>query len=156
VFDADQKEDVMYTSTRTRSFVSRLVVTAAFLLLVASAMSASAFAGGEPKNEWPFTRHVATRSVQSTGNAAATTVGQGEAKNELPFTRPVAVYPDQLGAGEQKNELPFTATVVGEPPASTSGLDWLDALLVGTVVGSLAIGGSAVLLLTRREVPRAA
>lgn len=142
----------MHTSTPHSPY--RFVVSAVSMLLVATVLSASAFASGEPKNEWPFTRQVATRSVQSTDVTRAV-IGQGEPKNELPFTRPVA-QSDQLGAGEQKNELPFTANVVSDPPTPSSGLDWFDALLMGTVVGALALAGSAVLLLTRAEVPRTA
>ena len=64
------------------------IVTAA--LIVAGSLVPVALAGGEPKNEWPFTRPVGDRTtayvqVQASENA----VGVGEAKNELPFTRPV-------------------------------------------------------------------
>lgn len=65
------------------------VVLWVFLALVATAMIAqAAFAGGEPKNQAPFTRLVGDRTPQSsTRLAPPEAAAQGESKNELPFTR---------------------------------------------------------------------
>ena len=61
------------------------VATAA--LIVAGALSPVALAGGEPKNEWPFTRAVADRALtQVQGSGAQVAVGLGEPKNQPPFT----------------------------------------------------------------------
>jgi hypothetical protein len=128
------------------------VATAA--LIVAGALSPVALAGGEPKNEWPFTRAVADRSLtQVQGSGSQALVGQGEPKNQLPFTRPVAgaaggTTAQSLG-GEAKNDLPFTqiveAPVVG---GSDGGFDWGDAGIgaaAGLGIAALVAGG---LLLT--------
>src|SRR6476469_1009415 len=90
------------------------VATAA--LIVAGALSPVALAAGEPKNDWPFTRAVADRSLtQVQGSGTQAVVGQGEAKNQPPFTRPIAgaslgTTAQRLG-GEAKNDLPFTQVV---------------------------------------------
>lgn len=125
-------------------------------LIVAGALSPVALAGGEPKNEWPFTRAVADRSlsqVQVTGSQAV--VGQGESKNQLPFTRPVATGEGgriaQSVGGEAKNDLPFTQAV--ESPVTggaDGGFDWGDAgigVAAGAGIAALIGGG---LLLTHR------
>ena len=122
-------------------------------LIVAGALSPVALAG-EPKNEWPFTRAVADRSLsQVTGSHAV--VGQGESKNQLPFTRPVATGEGgriaQSVAGEAKNDLPFTQAV--ESPVTggaDGGFDWGDAgigVAAGAGIAALIGGG---LLLTHR------
>ncbi|HWJ31709.1 MAG TPA: hypothetical protein VNR59_05155 [Gaiellaceae bacterium] len=104
------------------------------IVIVASAVLAqAALASGEPKNQSPFNRQIAVRTVQSTVLAQPTvaTGGLGEAKNELPFTRQVAVVPVDTSdvvsrylAGHQalsrvqaeaKNELPFTRQVAVVP-----------------------------------------
>jgi len=69
-------------------------------LMVASVFAASASAGGEPKNQWPFTRPVGDRGTQAATPSRTTVdpVIQGEPKNEPPFTRPVTVVV-KSGAG---------------------------------------------------------
>jgi hypothetical protein len=65
------------------------IATAA--LIAAGALSPVALAGGEPKNDWPFTRGVVDRApahVQRSDTQAV--VGVGEPKNQWPFTRPIA------------------------------------------------------------------
>ena len=76
----------------THSKIQRLasnVVLWVCLALVATAMIAqAAFAGGEPKNQAPFTRHVGDRTTQNSNRLVpAASIPQGESKNELPFTR---------------------------------------------------------------------
>lgn len=147
----------MHTSTTIHTLLARRLAPATCLLLVAAALPSLAYAGGEPKNELPFTRHVGNRAVQIVSNPAQTvTSGHGEPKNELPFTRRISAYPDRITGGEQKNEVPFTATVEPAPPASDSWFGWIDGVLVGVVVISLVIAGTGVRHLTRREVPRTA
>jgi len=146
----------MTISTTIRRLVSRRLACAACLVLLAAALPATALAGGEPKNEWPFTRHVDVRTVQAADQVASATAGtHGEPKNELPFTRPAGVYA-QIIAGEQKNQLPFTATVANTPSASGRSFDGVDAALLVVVVVSLAIAGAGLRLLTRHEAPRTA
>jgi hypothetical protein len=85
------------------------VATAA--LIVAGALSPVALAGGEPKNDWPFTTAVHVRVDRTTAQAQVADVA-GEPKNQLPFTRPVAggsVSASSGLVGEAKNDLPFTA-----------------------------------------------
>ena len=56
----------------------------------ATVFAHAALAGGEPKNQPPFTRLVAAqRSVEAAAGAVHTD-GRGEPKNHLPFTRLVA------------------------------------------------------------------
>lgn len=58
---------------------------------VASAVTAvPALAGGEPKNQVPFTRIAVARALTqqlTLANARTSVRIRGEAKNELPFTR---------------------------------------------------------------------
>lgn len=123
------------------------VATAA--LIVAGALSPVALAGGEPKNEPPFTRAVAAGSLtQAQGSEVV--VGQGEPKNQPPFNRPVAgasggTTAQRLG-GEAKNGLPFTRVV--ESPVvvggSGDGFDWGDAgigVAAGLGIAALVAGG---------------
>jgi nitric oxide reductase large subunit len=61
------------------------------LLVVATAAAVSvqgALASGEPKNEPPFTRQVASRTVEVVKTKASIEI-RGESKNERPFTRRV-------------------------------------------------------------------
>lgn len=59
-------------------------------LAAAAVLAQGALAGGEPKNQPPFTRTVDTRALQGATNAAKRLAIHGEAKNELPFTRMVS------------------------------------------------------------------
>jgi len=68
-----------------------LLRTGAVALGATVIVAQAAFAGGEPKNQRPFTRPVATRSTQSMQHQLrANPPIQGEPKNELPFTRAAA------------------------------------------------------------------
>jgi hypothetical protein len=136
------------------------IATAA--VIVAGVVSPVALAGGEPKNDWPFTRSVADRTpAQVQRSASQAAPGLGEPKNEWPFTRPVGgaavaqgaqlATPSRLGSGEAKNDLPFTQPVVTPTVVYRSGsFDWGDAgigVAAGLGVAALLIGG---LLLAHR------
>jgi hypothetical protein len=64
---------------------------AAAALAVTAILAQTALAGGEPKNEWPFTRPAAERSPQAAKHQPTDVVVQGEPKNEVPFTRPATI-----------------------------------------------------------------
>ena len=128
-------------------------------LIGSAVLAQGALAGGEPKNEWPFTRIVGVRTVQS---ATHSTISSGraaaEAKNEVPFTRKVeATRMNRIATGEPKNEAPFTNV----PPAVGGGGDgvgfsWIDAsigLVLGISTTTAAIGGT---FLARHKLPRPA
>lgn len=138
------------------------IATAA--VIVAGAVSPVALAGGEPKNDWPFTRSVADRTpAQVLRSASQAAPELGERKNEWPFTRPVggsAVSPvawsadlSRVGIGEAKNQQPFTQPVL-EPSvlvSSSDGFDWGDAGIgVAAGLGFAAIVAGALLLMTHR------
>jgi hypothetical protein len=122
-------------------------------LVAAGALSPVALAGGEPKNDWPFTRSVSDRTPAEVQRAASEQrVGVGEPKNQWPFTRPVAETElSQLaglvpvGSGEAKNEQPFTQAVSAPTVlAHSSGFDWGDAgigLAAGVGLAAIATGG---------------
>lgn len=96
-----------------------------------------ALAGGEPKNQWPFTRPVPTRTVQAAIHSQSTSspLIQGEPKNEPPFTNPVA---------------PATIIVRGG-----DGFSWTDGA-IGLAAGiGVALSGGAALALARKS-PRTA
>jgi hypothetical protein len=78
---------------------THLVRTAGAALAAASILSQSALAGGEPKNEWPFTRPAADRAPQAAIQRPADPAIQGEPKNQLPFTRPATVVVTGSGGG---------------------------------------------------------
>jgi hypothetical protein len=132
-------------------------------LIAAGALSPVALAGGEPKNDWPFTRSVTYRApaqVQQSDSQAV--IAAGEPKNQWPFTRPVvgatsqaalSAPVTQVGKGEAKNGQPFTQPVL--TPAvlvrANGGFDWGDAA-IGVAAGlgiALAMVG-ALLLVTHR------
>jgi hypothetical protein len=115
----------------TRSTILR---TTAVAFAAAAGFAQAAFAGGEPKNEWPFTRPVAQRTQQAAQHTAAQAdpVIQGEPKNDLPFTRP--------------------ATVV---VVSGGGFSWTDGAIGGAAGLGVAIAGSGALLVARKS-PRTA
>jgi hypothetical protein len=128
------------------------IVTAA--LVMAGSLVPVALAGGEPKNDAPFTRPVGDRTTASAQvQAAEQVVGVGEAKNQLPFTRPVvdgkSALAQSVARGEAKNDLPFTQ-VVESPAGSGSGFDWGDAGIgVGAGLGIAAMVAGGLLLAYR-------
>ena len=79
----------MHTKSFKLQKLAAGVVLWVFLALAATAIIAqAAFAGGEPKNQAPFTRLVGDRTPQgATRLPAAEIAPQGESKNQLPFTR---------------------------------------------------------------------
>jgi hypothetical protein len=82
------KEEAMQTTISANA--ARRVIGACVTLGVTAALAQAALAGGEPKNQAPFTRPVGDRTIQAAkGSVSATVIGQGEAKNEYPFTRVV-------------------------------------------------------------------
>jgi hypothetical protein len=72
---------------------ARLLRTTAVALAAAAVLAQAAFAWGEPKNEWPFTRPVGARAPQEAAHHAAQvdTPIRGEPKNEPPFMRTMTV-----------------------------------------------------------------
>jgi hypothetical protein len=136
--------------------VTTTIRVAAAGLVAAGALSPVALAGGEPKNDWPFTRSVADRTpAQVQRSESQARVGLGEPKNEWPFTRPVAganaetasqAALSSLGSGEPKNDQPFTQqvlapTVLARP---SGGFDWGDAgigLAAGFGLAAIVTGG---------------
>src|SRR3954447_2393619 len=120
--------------------VSTTIRIAVAGLVAAGAFSSVALAGGEPKNDWPFTRSVTERTPAQV-QITAQQVGVGESKNQLPFTRPVsggsyaesAPLTGPAGVGEAKNELPFVQSV-SDGVTSGDGFDWADAG-IGVAVG---------------------
>lgn len=130
-----------------------------------------ALAGGEPKNEWPFTRPVADRTLSQVRQPAGfTQVPYGEPKNEWPFTRPVGDRaPATLAAparrtqspasgGEAKNEPPFTRPALAPTVVigAKSGFEWGDAGIgagatLGLVIAAL---GAATLRTSQSRHPR--
>ena len=127
------------------------VATAA--LILAGALAPVALAGGEPKNDWPFTRAVNVRADRATAQVPVADVA-GEPKNQPPFTRPVGggSVSQSIGlAGEAKNDLPFTQPVATPTiVVHSDGFDWGDAGIgVGAGLGiAAALAGG--LLLTYR------
>jgi hypothetical protein len=121
-------------------------------LVGAAILSPVALAGGEPKNDWPFTRSIAERTPAQV-QISSQQVALGEPKNQLPFTRPVssvsAVESSLTGLGEAKNDLPFTQAV-SDGVSSGNGFDWGDAGIgVAAGVGIAAILAGGVLLTYR-------
>jgi hypothetical protein len=84
------------THTKLQRLVAQVALWACLALVAAAMIAQAALAGGEPKNQSPFTRPVGDRTTQnSTRLVPGVAAPQGEAKNELPFTR-----------------------IIGQPPAS--------------------------------------
>lgn len=99
----------------------------------AALLAQSAAAGGEPKNEWPFTRPVGrTTQAVTLHSAQQAPVIQGESKNEPPFTRP--------------------ATVI---VSSGGGFDWTDGGIGAAAGIGIALAGIGGTLAARRS-PRPA
>jgi hypothetical protein len=119
---------------------TRTIRSIAVTGLAASVLAASAAAGGEPKNEWPFTRQVVARTTQAATFPRPTVepVIQGEPKNEPPFTRPV------------------TTGAAGTAPAtivirSSQGFSWADAA-IGLAAGiGIAASAAGALSLTHKS-----
>ncbi|HEY2779025.1 MAG TPA: hypothetical protein VGI77_14095 [Gaiellaceae bacterium] len=149
------------------------LISSILTIVVSAVVAQAALAGGESKNQVPFTRQitaipydpsdVVSRYLARQQGSAT----QGEAKSELPFTRQVTAAASdpsdvvsrylarQQGSatqGEAKNELPFVRQVSESATASSSrgGLDW--ALAIGVVAAVLAIGAGVGL--PRHRVPR--
>jgi hypothetical protein len=102
----------------------------------AAVLAQTALAGGEPKNELPFTRPVVVaRATQATPSVTQTSPEiRGEPKNELPFTRPVVTQQP--------------ATVVIQ---SSDAFSWTDGA-IGLAAGvGVALSGAAAVGLTRRS-----
>jgi hypothetical protein len=115
--------------------VFRTIATAAGTLAAVLTLAPIALAGGEPKNEPPFTRPVGQRtSLGITTTARANPAIQGEPKNEPPFTRPATVVVVSGGNG---------------------GFDWTDGG-IGVAAGiGIALAGAGAMVLTRKS-PRTA
>jgi hypothetical protein len=96
---------------------TQILRTSAAGILLAAVFAQAAVAGGEPKNELPFTRLVASRTPQAATHIAraSSPLIQGEPKNEAPFTRPAAQ----------------PATIVVK---ASSGFSWTDAV-IGLIAG---------------------
>lgn len=109
---------------------SKHLIAALTIGITLAVSAAPALAGGEPKNEPPFTRPASDRApTVVVRHQTLTQVPRGEPKNELPFTRPVGV-----------------ATVVAG--SSSGSFNWTDAS-IGAVVGlglALTLVGGIVLL----------
>jgi hypothetical protein len=116
-------------------FSKRLLRSTIILAVTAVFLAQTALAGGEPKNELPFTRPVVTRATQATPSVTQTSPEiRGEPKNELPFTRPVVTRQP--------------ATVVIQ---SSGGFSWTDGA-IGLAAGvGVALSGAAAVGLTRRS-----
>jgi hypothetical protein len=67
-------------------------------LVACAVIAPTALAGGEPKNEWPFTRPVGVRTTAGVTQVQAQSLPiLGERKNQLPFTRPVVDWTAAAG-----------------------------------------------------------
>jgi len=138
----------------------KLFTSSILIVAVSAVVANAALAGGESKNERPFTAP-AVGAVQSAAHLAPAPARlAAEQKNELPFTRPATVaHPQPAVSGEAKNELPFTATAASAVAAtggSGSGFSWTDAalgVLFGVLISAAAAGAA---LVARHKVPRPA
>lgn len=103
--------------------------------LTGAVLAPAALAGGEPKNESPFTRAVPTSTPASAQTPGAIVGG--------PAT------------GDAKNEQPFTRTVT-ESVASGGAFSWTDAA-IGVIAGlGIATAGAGAMTLhrgSRRRMP---
>jgi hypothetical protein len=121
--------------------VSRAIPIALATVSLATAVAPAALAGGEPKNDSPFTRpalgHASTQVSRLAGGTGVR-VPVGEPKNEAPFTQPV----------------PSVTSIVVR---SGGGFDWTDALLgaaAGIGAAVAAIGGVTLSRASRGRAPR--
>jgi hypothetical protein len=113
----------------TRTSLTRLTLVS---LASAAIFVPTALAGGEPKNDAPFTRPATVRSEQA---AAHPTIRQepatrGEAKNQLPFTRPATV-------------------VIAK--SSDTGFDWTAGGLGALAGFGIALTGAGAVLAARKS-----
>ena len=114
---------------------SKSLRSAIVALALASTFAQAAAAGGEPKNEWPFTRPVGQRTTQAVvATARVNPPIQGEPKNEPPFTRPA------------------TAVVV---VSGGHDFQWADTGIGAAAGIGIALSGLGALALARKS-PRAA
>lgn len=132
---------------------SSIIRSTAVGLVAAAVLAGSAFAGGEPKNQWPFTRSVERTTQVATKRAQADAATRAlELRSEAMNRRyHLGGYAPQ---GEAKNEIPFT-----EPPTvvvrSSAGFDWTSGG-IGVISGiGLALAGAAGTALARKS-PRSA
>jgi hypothetical protein len=115
---------------------STIIRSTAVAIGSAAILAQAALAGGEPKNEWPFTRPVGDRTPQAVSETKQQQAGpaiQGEPKNEPPFTRP--------------------ATVVVS--SGSVGFDWTSGGIGAAAGLGAALAGTGALLVARRS-PRTA
>jgi hypothetical protein len=141
--------------THHRSHVRTLICGAAAVLAAAVVLAQTALAGtinGDPKDQWPFTRPVASLSP---GHAAP--VLNADPKDQWPFTRPVASTPGHTVRGlnaDPKDEWPFTRSVEAQGrPADlgSGGFSWRDSG-IGFLAGlGIALGAAAALPFVRRH-----
>ena len=158
---AESGRDSGGTPLQLKHFTGTILAALAAAALIAQ----GALAGGEPKNEWPFTRPADTRSTQAVRHSTSSNpVIQGEPKNEWPFTRPADTRSTQ-GArhstssnpviqGEPKNEPPFTRPVI-VVAGDRNGFSWRDSALGGLGGVGITLAGAGALLATRKS-PRTA
>ena len=112
----------------------RFLASTVVALAIIAVLAQVAFAWGEPKNEWPFTRPVGAHTTQVAATPASRTSPaiSGEPKNEYPFTRP--------------------ATVI---VTSNDGFDWSSGAIGAAAGIGIALAGAGVLALTHKS-PRTA
>ena len=95
-----------------RSTRIRQLAAGSATLAIAASTASAALAGGEPKNESPFTRPVVARALTEglgASHAAVPLVISGDRKNQAPFTLRVSRGSIALASsGEAKNQLPFS------------------------------------------------
>jgi hypothetical protein len=96
----------------TSNHINRISAGIAVALATAATVASVAAAAGDPKNELPFTRAVASRALVQTivtRHASVSRSIEGEAKNQAPFSRRlVATQTGLVIQGETKNQSPFT------------------------------------------------
>jgi hypothetical protein len=88
-----------------------------------------ALAGGEPKNELPFTRPAAAHATTTTSHFNS--VVQGEPKNQAPFTAP---------AGDSAPTLVVR---------TSAGFNWADAAIGAAAGIGLILAAAGAVILTR-------
>jgi hypothetical protein len=113
------------------SFI-RTIGLATATVAVVLAIVPIALAGGEPKNERPFTRPAAAQATATTIHSSGG--GQGEAKNEAPFTAPVT---------------DSAPTIVVN---RADGFDWADAAIGAAAGIGLVLAAAGAVVLT--GIPR--
>ena len=94
-------------------------------------------ANAEPKNQWPFIRHVDSRGLAQTVDPAVAPGPRPEAKNELPFTRPVVVA--------STNGRHAGTAGLGPFGGGSGGIDW--PLMAWVVVAAAILAGGALVFL---------